>query len=335
MILQTDHKICLPCGVNDIRDFTINNCHFYFLERSGCKLIKWCPNTHTTETFILKQKYLCICYDHKENCYWAIPECNPYLIDKLDIRFHKIGHITLIGCQGQHPISLCCDDQGKCLLLCYACQLAYVNKCNGEIIFNQNLDNNKINLGSVAQCNCRVNCYYQCGRQILEINSQCKQKCIEICIPKEYKMIGISSYNCTSLCKECRFCVLLLDVCSHELILMEYCVDFSHDKCKPFPKPCPPETHHGVYEILHSIALEEAGISHILNAEGEKIQKAVAISDNIDDLICVNESVKRTLTQVTLLEGMLYSKLEAALSYKDNCKPKKPCHTQTCSDYKK
>lgn len=75
---------------------------------------------------------------------------------------------------------------------------------------------------------------------------------------------------------------------------------------------------------MHSIALEEAGISHILNAEGEKIQKAVASSSNIEQLICVNESVKRTLTQMTLLEGMLYSKLEALVSYHDCCHPSKP-----------
>lgn len=61
---------------------------------------------------------------------------------------------------------------------------------------------------------------------------------------------------------------------------------------------------------MHSVALEEAGIAHILNAEGEKLQKAVATSHNIQELLCINESVRKTITQITLLEGQLYSKLE-------------------------
>lgn len=61
---------------------------------------------------------------------------------------------------------------------------------------------------------------------------------------------------------------------------------------------------------MHSVALEEAGIAHILNAEGEKLQKAVATSTSIQELLCINESVRRTVTQIALLEGQLYSKLE-------------------------
>lgn len=329
MILQTDHKICLPCFVNDIRDFTINNCDFYFLDKSGCHLVKWSQTTGDTHTVVLQKKYLCICFDYKENCYWAIPECKPYLIDKLDICFHKIDHITVKGCQNMQPLSLCCADIGNRLLISYSYSSAFVDKCTCEITFDKNTDTKNINLGSIFCCNCMVNCSYQGSRQILEIvSSGCPKESIEICIPKIYNMIAINPYKCNSLCSECKFCVLLVDICSHEFIMMEYLVDFSDAKCKP---QCPPEHNHsGIYEIMHSIALEEAGISHILNAEGEKIQKAVAISDNIEDLICVNESVKRTVTQITLLEGMLYSKLEAVLSYDNSCNNPKPCPPKPC-----
>lgn len=73
---------------------------------------------------------------------------------------------------------------------------------------------------------------------------------------------------------------------------------------------------------MHSVALEEAGIAHILNAEGEKLQKAVAESTSIEELLCVNESVKRTITQITLLEGQLYSKLETLSNI---CDEEPPC----------
>lgn len=66
-------------------------------------------------------------------------------------------------------------------------------------------------------------------------------------------------------------------------------------------------------DIMESIALTEASIAHILNAEGEKLQKAIACSRNVSELLCVNESVLKTIIQTTQLEQMLYNKLESVL----------------------
>lgn len=45
--------------------------------------------------------------------------------------------------------------------------------------------------------------------------------------------------------------------------------------------------------ILQSIALQEAGLAHIINAEGEKIQKVVSMCDaTVEDLIDTNTSVE-------------------------------------------
>lgn len=96
----------------------------------------------------------------------------------------------------------------------------------------------------------------------------------------------------------------------------------------PSPCPCPPycPDRHGCYEILHSIALEEAALAHILNAEGEKLQKAVALDSSVEQLLCVNESIKQTITQVSILEGQLYSKLESIVTRcKDFCFDQKHC----------
>lgn len=350
IMLQTGRTISLPCGVNDIKSFTVNHCNLYFLDRSGHKLIKWTPDTRTVETIALERKYLCICYDNIENCYWVIPECEPFLIYRLDTCFCEIGHITLKGaCQQRAPVSLCCDGCGDGLWVCYPSQMVYVEKCNKKVKWYKNEDGHRINIGIIAQCQCRVNCYCEGGRQIIESTSICDEESINLSIPRECKIVGIAPCTCKCNCKDCRFCVLLSKACSHEFLLAEYCIDFSKemiDPCypcppEPYPPPFPPEPHcGGIYEVMHSIALEEAGISHILNAEGEKIQKAVAMSDNIEQLVCVNESVKRTLTQVTLLEGMLYSKLEALVAGESCCKktdppcstPEVPCPCHECED---
>ena len=67
-------------------------------------------------------------------------------------------------------------------------------------------------------------------------------------------------------------------------------------------------------DVITSIALVESAISHILNAEGEKIQKVIALSDDVKDLIKVNDSVCKLVSKVTMLEHVLLEKLQLALS---------------------
>ncbi|GEM_PF-5110173 len=65
-----------------------------------------------------------------------------------------------------------------------------------------------------------------------------------------------------------------------------------------------------VADIIESIALEETGIAHILNAEGEKIQTGAAIARSVADLVSVNASVKDTLANVVKSQMLLQFKLE-------------------------
>ena len=67
-----------------------------------------------------------------------------------------------------------------------------------------------------------------------------------------------------------------------------------------------------ISDIIESIALEETGLAHIINAEGEKVQKALEIADCADDLVSVNESVKDTLVKIIKMQMLLQFKLEEA-----------------------
>ncbi|MEG1460647.1 MAG: hypothetical protein RRY47_03090 [Oscillospiraceae bacterium] len=65
-----------------------------------------------------------------------------------------------------------------------------------------------------------------------------------------------------------------------------------------------------ISDIIESVALEETGLSHILNAEGEKIQAFVHMTGvTPDQLLAVNASVQATVDAVTRLEMVLQSKL--------------------------
>lgn len=65
-----------------------------------------------------------------------------------------------------------------------------------------------------------------------------------------------------------------------------------------------------ITDIIESVALEEAALSHILNAEGEKIQKMVAMQDATPEvLLATNKSVESMVNAVSRLEMILQSKL--------------------------
>ncbi|MDR1692230.1 MAG: hypothetical protein LBR72_02640 [Oscillospiraceae bacterium] len=57
-------------------------------------------------------------------------------------------------------------------------------------------------------------------------------------------------------------------------------------------------------------ALVQAALAHLLNAEAEKIQKAVSMSDSLRELLEVNRSVHKTLTDAIHLEQVLYHQMD-------------------------
>ncbi len=88
-----------------------------------------------------------------------------------------------------------------------------------------------------------------------------------------------------------------------------------------FPQIDPPLTReNSLNEIISSIAAEELSLSHILNAEGEKLQyvlgtlPGIAEAAALDEVMQVNQSVQETLSNVMEQQMMLTSKLTSAMS---------------------
>lgn len=79
-------------------------------------------------------------------------------------------------------------------------------------------------------------------------------------------------------------------------------------------------------KTLESIALAEASLAHILNAEGEKLQKVIAADYDFPELIQANTSVQKTITDATYLEQVLTNKLEALLKNPPCGECDRTCH---------
>jgi len=76
-----------------------------------------------------------------------------------------------------------------------------------------------------------------------------------------------------------------------------------------------------INQILASIAMEDLGLSHIINAEGEKLQYILGTLEGvsgpgatIDQVLQANDSVTNLLEQAASNQQALSDKMQAALS---------------------
>lgn len=96
------------------------------------------------------------------------------------------------------------------------------------------------------------------------------------------------------------------DECYEKYIEAASCCDRDKKCCNcPNKKSCV-----CAKDVIESIALVEASLAHILNAEGEKLQKVVKLACTVEDLLKINKSVRSTLIHATFLEHTLFAKLE-------------------------
>lgn len=115
-----------------------------------------------------------------------------------------------------------------------------------------------------------------------------------------------------------------------------------------FPKPDPAMTQdQALNMILSSIALEELALSHILDAEGEKLQYILKTRSNsscpasTSEILAINKSVTDLLEMVMQNQLLLKNKMNDVLEYLPKpppCRDMPPCccmppgspHSQTC-----
>lgn len=80
--------------------------------------------------------------------------------------------------------------------------------------------------------------------------------------------------------------------------------------------------------LLSSIALEEIGLSHILNAEGEKLQHFLKNKPcKLDDFLDINNSINKTLQTIIKSQMLLVLKLEEVveLAEQSDCRVDNDC----------
>lgn len=325
----------INCSGSDIKGIAFNGKHFVLLRTKECEVIDCYECFRPIKNISLQRNYISICYDNIDNCYWAITCFDTLVLYQLDMNFHEIAQIKVCDMHEQQANGISCSGDG--IWISFTNQLAFFDKKGKNITFIKNDTKDRVNTGIIVVGEYRIVSFLENCQPFLDILHLYSKARVERSIPQEYNLLGMVSCHRESTVGTKGLRLLLLTCESCELVLADCCNIFKHfTKEPPCSKPtcskptcCEKVDCLDYCEVMYSIALEEAAIAHILNAEGEKIQKAVAEFESIEQLLCVNESVIQTMTKATILEGQLLAKLEILFS-KCNSKSRPDCICNCC-----
>lgn len=300
----------------------INNCTFdgyfyYFTIQGLCEILKTDLDLNVVECYKTYRDYDCICYDYKEDCFWASSEnCINYIL-KLNCDMVEVDYIIISDRKYISGIITgisynWCNDK---LVISFKNCIVEINKYNKDIVVKYN--SNQIFISSVLSLSpgyiiissnkkkqfiyilnskgkIVYSDYIYCNGRIKSIISNSSiysgtRNYLDFLVIKNgchpylytFKLNLNSSY-------------LKLGDCNHK-IYDDYC------KKREVNKLC--------IDMLESIALEGAAIANVLNVEGEKLQKALCLTKDIDKILCINKEITKTIINVTNLEYVLYTKL--------------------------
>lgn len=300
-----------------------DGCSYYFLLPCMNKIVKTDRCYVCTDCFETHREYSCICYDFKECCFWAASRKYHNKIFQLNRCLKEIDCITICGCKEATGIITglsynCCRD--TLLVSFVGCIVENHKKCEEAV-----LKYKSCTLWITGVC-C-VSPYYiitaikdskQC---IVVLDSQNKPLHTDS-VPWSYDLKSVLFNPCVKECEGYRFDILANKKGCYPYILhakmhpceINFCPCQCNDGiCQKCCEEIPCEPGDACTDVIESIALVEAALSHILNAEGEKLQKVLATTSDVNKILCVNKEINKTIISATHLEHALYAKLSAVL----------------------
>lgn len=319
---------------NQFMDGCYDNQYYYFLSSDNNFIIKIIPKLYCSK-LNLNRSYKNITYDNNDNLFIALSN-NENLIFFLDNNFTEIGHLNLNlkNYNSTDIINIGFNPTSNNIIINTIYDILFLEKATGNIV-NRTCNNNNylkyyssITLGpymiSLSKLECQNDYFIELSLDNYVIG--------KYFIPPEILPISIVNVLYCSNCKKIIIYMLGYDLNEVPILInsyiylpllechLKYTLDSKCNKCYN-------NNHHHLSShtcqkcickkacnILDSIALMESSLSHILNAEGEKIQTGIKMSKNTKDLLELNESVNRTIINSINLETILYDKLNDTLN---------------------
>ena len=328
--IQSEISLASTCPVR-YQGIASNGCWFFLTKYGSQEIIQLDNCFRVAECFPTCRCYTSLCYDPCIHCFWASDNRCPSVLYKLDECFNEIDLIRLRDAKPDAGVgiitSISYDCEEKCLLLATAVGLVWVSIKDDEGLVTCVQKTHQWVTGAVAAGDCYFYCYLAEGKQMIRYRSRSGKVLWECCIPRGlYVDTAVFAYSP----KKGGECCLYVLASKHDCYpyILE-CVPASGAfcpglccKCTPKP-PCPEPK--PCEDLLESVALAQMALSNILNAEAEKLQIAIATSDDPDTILEVNQAVNRAVVNATFLEQVLYQKLELIQEICEPCKSESSC----------
>lgn len=278
----------------------------YFMTLPQCSCIHvYQPDFTFLTTCACERAYHAISYDAINLCFWASSSQYPGTLFCLDADLKEQSSFTLPEETTSLITGLSCDNENDTLLVSFADHMCEYGK-NGRLLHRQAALWNSCH--AILQYN---DCFFfaqtQQGLQFLEWQSKDGYTLGSYPLTEGDEVVDIL-WDYEGMKDNDLLCFFLFVKDKHGCpCILKCCL-----------KPCDCETERCDIDevrcrLLSSIACMEAALSHVLNAEGEKLQKAVEVADEICALLEVNHSINQTITNITMLEQVLFAKLQVVL----------------------
>lgn len=331
-------KITLPTQCcSTYKSIAFDGCFFYLTSPDLCQIVKFNKDFCEIGRIDVSKPYSCICYDSHERCFWCSTSSHCATLFKLDCNFTEIDCISLNSeSNGAIITGLSYDCGERRLIVTTLNRVLCVNTSacqNGELIAQVC---SKCNMGVLAVFPSYIIIEIQDSKQYLAIyDCDFSLKCT-IDIPKGYIAEDIIFDPCQpDICHNQHFYLLATKkCCSSHVIKCDLdcceleicgCNFFSHEQCC-CEQPCPT---HSCNDVIESVALIEKALAEILHTEGMKLQKIIASSDDVNQILAANKAIDDVIVKITHLEIILHDKLATIKDCcrLENCSPN--CH-QNC-----
>lgn len=327
---------CIPLPVDCcawISHVAFDGCDYYCTIRCNCEILQFSPCSAAMHRYCTCREYDCICYDACAHCFWASSRTCCGKLFKLDCAMHEIDCISLCGLEQYGTITglsyHCCKHT---LIVSFLRVVVEVEPCREK--YNVLFTTREYGIiGVLSICPCLLLTVFRCNQCYLIVLNPCGAEIGRYAVKCPSYPANLIFNPCTSNCPSSPIMAFVLKnnrypyLCTTDLTLVDLgivpcCCNYEICKASCGSKPC--HDRDACKDIMESIALIETALSHILNAEGEKIQKVLAATDDIDKIMCVNKEVNKTIVNATHLEHTLYAKL-SALSECSLCDKDCPC----------
>lgn len=324
MIFSWD-DCALSLGELGVKYIAFDGTYYYLTLFHQKKIKKMTGNFTPFSNFNTKRVYDCLCYDSKRQCFWATLAHSATRLFQLDCNMNEISCYSLGD-----------SLQGRITGLAYNCCLDSLTLSYPWGLFSYSLTEETLTslespkgtlTGICSICPAYGVVVRKKREQLLQFYFENGQFIKEIPLPSHCSLVNLFFLPC--YCEKEALVFIVRQKGCYLKVYYEPITDYDlgfepcicnykecHHSCTT---PCDP-----VGDVLESIALIEAALSHILNAQGEQLQKIVAESTCVDEILGANHQINETITKVTHLEILLQDKIES-LSKLSDFHDKSPC----------